>query len=655
MRRLSVTAAVFASLFAAGNAAASTFYVSAGGSDTNAGTSATAAWRTVGKVNAAALAPGDRVLFQGGQTFSDATLMPSASGSAGAPITFASFGTGQATISNTNGAVWFSGKRYLTFDNLGLTSAGSSSGVFAGSGGGASDHIVLSNSTVSNGAGVGLIAPNAGDSAWTISGNDFSNIGDSGLILQGAGHSVVGNTIADVGTNPAITYGKHGIYAKAADLTISGNDISHVTSGQAVSIRLHGARIFGNTIHDTPYAFGFFDYDTAPAPQGTSYIYSNRAWNISGYGLYYDSQADPNGHAPTVDIVFASNTFSFSAGSEAINVAPSVSAHVSIFNNIFAGSYGSALRAAPTTTAHHNDWFGGTSNVPAGAGDMTVAPAMAGAPAFTLPITSLLVDRGTTSAVLAYSPTCDGSPLSYCGTMPDIGASEAASAAPVSAPAPAPAPTTPTPTPTPSSPLAPPTELVAQNVGQTALTLSWTASTDTRTVGYRVTQNGVQIASPSGTTLPLSGLSCGTSFNFTVTALDASGTASPTSEVAASTAACVDTTPPTVSFATPSAGSTVGLKFSFAASAADASGIAEVNLFVDGVARCRDVTPPYYCSGSVSRGWHLLKATAIDRNGNSTTVTEWVYASTGKRSLVLYAASSARHVHKPTRRLHRHR
>ena len=93
MRRLSLTAAVFASLFAAGHAAAATFYVGANGNDANAGTSTTAPWRTVGKVNAVAFAPGDRVLFQGGETFSDATLMPPTSGTAGSPITFGSFGS----------------------------------------------------------------------------------------------------------------------------------------------------------------------------------------------------------------------------------------------------------------------------------------------------------------------------------------------------------------------------------------------------------------------------------------------------------------------------------------------------------------------------------------------------------------------------------
>src|SRR5439155_6167764 len=121
MRRLAFVLAVLASLAACGQAAAATYYVSSGGSDANAGTSPASAWRTVSKVNNARLAPGDSVLFEGGSTFSDAPLMPGASGSAGSPITFSSFGSGRATISNTSGAVWFSGKSYLTFANLGLT------------------------------------------------------------------------------------------------------------------------------------------------------------------------------------------------------------------------------------------------------------------------------------------------------------------------------------------------------------------------------------------------------------------------------------------------------------------------------------------------------------------------------------------------------
>src|SRR5438105_2345195 len=69
MRRLLVTLSAAASLLFAGQAAAATFYVSPNGSDDAAGTSAASAWKTVAKVDAARLAPGDTVLFQGGPTF----------------------------------------------------------------------------------------------------------------------------------------------------------------------------------------------------------------------------------------------------------------------------------------------------------------------------------------------------------------------------------------------------------------------------------------------------------------------------------------------------------------------------------------------------------------------------------------------------------
>jgi Bacterial Ig domain/Right handed beta helix region/Fibronectin type III domain len=632
MRRLSLSAAIAVSLFAAGHAAAATFYVSASGSDANPGTSQSAAWRTVGKVNAAALAPGDTVLFEGGQTFSDTTLMPSRSGSAGAPITFASYGAGRATIANANGAVWFSGKGYLTFDRLSLSSAGAAAGVFAGSPGGASDHIVLSDSSVSGSSGVGVNSPNSGDSAWTISGNTFTNLGDSGLILQGSDESVTGNTISNVGINAAITYGKHGIYAKGPNMTIARNDISGVSGGQAVSIRFHGARVYENTVHDTAYAFAFFDYDTAPSPQGTSYIYSNRLWNISGYGFYYDGQADPNGHAPTVDFVLASNTFTFSGAQEAVNVAPSGSARVTIFNNIFTGSFGSALRSAATTVERNDDWASAAANVPANTGNMTVTPVIGSAPAFTLTSSSPLVDRGTMLPLLAYNPNCDGSALSYCGAFPDIGASESNA---VVVPAPVPVPV-----PSPPGQLTGPGGLAALNVGTSTLSLTWTPSADSRTTGYQVMENGAQIATPTASSMLVSSLACGTSYRFSVAAVDAAGDLSPDASLTVSTAACPDTTAPTLSLTTPSANVTVPLVLTVAAAASDASGILKVDFSVDGRLRCSDSVASYTCTVSLSKGWHSLTATATDRAGNKSVVTEWIYASAAKRSRLLQAVKA---------------
>src|SRR5437764_14834517 len=114
MRRLLLFATVSACLAAAGQASAATFYVSANGSDGAAGTSPASAWRTVSKVNATHLAPGDRVLFQGGATF-PGQLEPQGSGAAGKPIAFGSYGSGRANIS---GGIQLASQSWLSFDSL---------------------------------------------------------------------------------------------------------------------------------------------------------------------------------------------------------------------------------------------------------------------------------------------------------------------------------------------------------------------------------------------------------------------------------------------------------------------------------------------------------------------------------------------------------
>lgn len=82
------------------SARAADYYVSPSGSDSNSGTSTSSPWQTVGKVNAANLNPGDKVLFQGGATFGgNIYLAPEDAGSASSPVTISSYGTGRATIS----------------------------------------------------------------------------------------------------------------------------------------------------------------------------------------------------------------------------------------------------------------------------------------------------------------------------------------------------------------------------------------------------------------------------------------------------------------------------------------------------------------------------------------------------------------------------
>ena len=76
-----------------------TYYVSATGNDLAGGTSATTAWKTIARVDAAALAAGDAVLFQGGAKFSGTLKLGAGdAGTTAAPITISSYGTGRAEI-----------------------------------------------------------------------------------------------------------------------------------------------------------------------------------------------------------------------------------------------------------------------------------------------------------------------------------------------------------------------------------------------------------------------------------------------------------------------------------------------------------------------------------------------------------------------------
>ncbi len=82
-----------------------TYYVdSVGGNDNNSGTSQSAAWASLTKVNGHGFQPGDNVLFLAGDTW-NGQLAPTGSGTAGAPITLGSYGSGNKPLIQGQGAV----------------------------------------------------------------------------------------------------------------------------------------------------------------------------------------------------------------------------------------------------------------------------------------------------------------------------------------------------------------------------------------------------------------------------------------------------------------------------------------------------------------------------------------------------------------------
>ena len=86
--------AILASLLISASTIAATYYVDAtNGNDSNIGTSQSASWKTIAKVNASNYQPNDFILFKRGEVWRE-QLNVSSSGSEGKPITFGAFGAG---------------------------------------------------------------------------------------------------------------------------------------------------------------------------------------------------------------------------------------------------------------------------------------------------------------------------------------------------------------------------------------------------------------------------------------------------------------------------------------------------------------------------------------------------------------------------------
>ncbi len=80
------------------------YHVSAAGSDSDSGTSESAAWKTVGRANSHVFKPGDRILLRGGESHvGNLKLAAEDSGTASSPVVVSSYGDGRATIAPASG------------------------------------------------------------------------------------------------------------------------------------------------------------------------------------------------------------------------------------------------------------------------------------------------------------------------------------------------------------------------------------------------------------------------------------------------------------------------------------------------------------------------------------------------------------------------
>jgi hypothetical protein len=113
---------------------AATFYVSATGDDLKTGTTAETAWQSIAKVNSTKFAGGDRIVFEGGQSFKGRIYFDAAdTGSAANPITVSSYGSGRATIDGATGNTLYAyNTAGINISNLNFVGSGSSTNTGTG-------------------------------------------------------------------------------------------------------------------------------------------------------------------------------------------------------------------------------------------------------------------------------------------------------------------------------------------------------------------------------------------------------------------------------------------------------------------------------------------------------------------------------------------
>lgn len=90
--------------FLSGPASGATFYVStSAGSDGNDGRSSTAAWRTIERVNAHMVEPGDSILFRAGESFLGQLRLVNEGGYPGFPVVVSRYGAGERPVLDGDG------------------------------------------------------------------------------------------------------------------------------------------------------------------------------------------------------------------------------------------------------------------------------------------------------------------------------------------------------------------------------------------------------------------------------------------------------------------------------------------------------------------------------------------------------------------------
>ena len=475
---------------------AASYYVSPSGSDTNTGTTQSAPWKTLSKLNATTFSAGDTIYFATNGTWVG-NLSVRGTGTSNAPITFTSYGTGTKPIISNAGVQWAHGIDIST------------------------NYIVVDGLLFQNLHEAGVYIHSTGNYD-TIKNSEFTAVG-AGVILDGSNNLITGNNMHDLtmtvnDTAPYNDYGANGVIT-------SGNN-NEISYNSCITCR-------APSIDYPPYDGGFVEiyngssntyihHNYIKDTEGVLEVGGSSNPTITGVRMAYNLAVNSIGLCIHVaDSQFAvtpsgwlidNNTFISDGTGSFINCDMATSSGITMRNNIvynYAKIVGGSN--ASNNFSHNNNLFynNGLTNLNLGAGDINANPLFVNSTNdFHLQSTSPAIDRGDASTGYSFS-----------GTAPDMGAYEYIAST----------------TPDTQAPTIP-TGIAISVASSSQINLSWSASTDNVAVsGYYIYRGGVKLANVTNNSYQDTGLSANTNYSYTISSYDSAGNISSQSATVSAT------------------------------------------------------------------------------------------------------------------------
>ncbi|MED3562227.1 fibronectin type III domain-containing protein [Bacillus xiapuensis] len=192
------------------------------------------------------------------------------------------------------------------------------------------------------------------------------------------------------------------------------------------------------------------------------------------------------------------------------------------------------------------------------------------------------------------------------------------------------------------------TNLVASNILATSLSLSWTASTSTDTVGYDVYKGSTLLTTVTGTAYNVTGLTSNTNYTFTIKAKDGFNNIASGASISVKTAD-VDTTPPSdvtgLAAGTPTVNSIpVGWTLSSSSDVANYEIAYSSNggsTWTIASSLINNNSTSYTITGLVSGTTYTIRVVAIDTSGNRSTGVTITKATASSASYTVSATPSS--------------